>query len=289
MARLQQIYRETIVPQLQRGPGARRTPWRCRASPRSRSTWAWARPWPTRRSWTRRSADLTKITGQKPLICKSRKAIASFKMREGLAIGCKVTLRGARMYEFLDRLISDRDAAHPRLPRRLAARLRRPRQLHAWASRNRSFSPRSSTTRSTRCAAWTSPSRRRRRMTGTAERCSRPSTSRSASKQELSSYGQDEHGRAREASRRDREEVRGEAREAQGADPQPQDLAGGARRRRRRSCRRSRAMRAPSRQRNRCAITGRSRGVYRKFGLARAKIREVASRGEIPGLAKASW
>ena len=46
---------------------------------------------------------------------------------------------------------------------------------------------------------------------------------------------------------------------------------------------------SPTRQRNRCAITGRSRGVYRKFGLARVKIREVANRGEIPGLAKASW
>src|SRR5215472_2722538 len=46
---------------------------------------------------------------------------------------------------------------------------------------------------------------------------------------------------------------------------------------------------SPSRQRKRCAITGRSRGVYRKFGLSRVKIREVASRGEIPGLAKASW
>ena len=44
-----------------------------------------------------------------------------------------------------------------------------------------------------------------------------------------------------------------------------------------------------SRHRNRCAITGRSRGVYRKFGLSRVKIREVANRGEIPGLAKASW
>ena len=44
-----------------------------------------------------------------------------------------------------------------------------------------------------------------------------------------------------------------------------------------------------SRQRKRCAITGRSRGVYRKFGLSRVKIREVAARGEIPGLAKASW
>ena len=51
-------------------------------------------------------ADLTKITGQKPMITKSRKAIASFKLRAGLAVGCMVTLRGDRMYEFLDRLIS---------------------------------------------------------------------------------------------------------------------------------------------------------------------------------------
>jgi len=51
-------------------------------------------------------ADLIKITGQKPLITKSRKAIASFKIRAGLAVGAKVTLRGMRMYEFLDRLIS---------------------------------------------------------------------------------------------------------------------------------------------------------------------------------------
>jgi len=46
---------------------------------------------------------------------------------------------------------------------------------------------------------------------------------------------------------------------------------------------------SPSRMRNRCQITGRSRGVYRKFGLSRSKIREVAMRGEIPGLTKASW
>jgi large subunit ribosomal protein L5 len=51
-------------------------------------------------------ADLTKITGQKPMVTKSRKAIASFKLRQGLAVGCMVTLRGDRMYEFLDRLIS---------------------------------------------------------------------------------------------------------------------------------------------------------------------------------------
>ncbi len=50
--------------------------------------------------------DLIKISGQKPLVTKSKKSLATFKLRAGLAIGAKVTLRGARMYEFLDRLIS---------------------------------------------------------------------------------------------------------------------------------------------------------------------------------------
>lgn len=51
-------------------------------------------------------ADLTKIAGQKPIITKSRDAIANFKLREDQAIGCKVTLRGDRMWEFFDRLLS---------------------------------------------------------------------------------------------------------------------------------------------------------------------------------------
>jgi large subunit ribosomal protein L5 len=50
--------------------------------------------------------DMTKIAGQKPVVTKARKAIANFKIREGLAIGCMVTLRGNRMYEFLDRLVT---------------------------------------------------------------------------------------------------------------------------------------------------------------------------------------
>ena len=49
---------------------------------------------------------LTQITGQKPQVTVARKAIANFRLREGVAIGCKVTLRGRRMYEFMDRLIS---------------------------------------------------------------------------------------------------------------------------------------------------------------------------------------
>lgn len=50
--------------------------------------------------------DLTIITGQKPIITKAKKSIAGFKIREGMPIGCKVTLRGERMYNFLDKLIS---------------------------------------------------------------------------------------------------------------------------------------------------------------------------------------
>jgi large subunit ribosomal protein L5 len=57
------------------------------------------------------TADLTAITGQKPVVTRAKKSIANFKLREGAPIGAKVTLRGARMYEFLDRLI------HVALPR----------------------------------------------------------------------------------------------------------------------------------------------------------------------------
>ena len=50
--------------------------------------------------------DLGKITGQKAIVCKAKKSVANFKLREGMPIGCKVTLRGARMYEFVDRLFN---------------------------------------------------------------------------------------------------------------------------------------------------------------------------------------
>ena len=51
-------------------------------------------------------ADLTMIAGQKPVITKARKSIATFKLRQGMSIGCRVTLRGDRMYEFFDRLVN---------------------------------------------------------------------------------------------------------------------------------------------------------------------------------------
>ncbi|HZN23359.1 MAG TPA: 50S ribosomal protein L5 [Burkholderiales bacterium] len=57
-------------------------------------------------------ADMQKIAGQKPVVTAARKSVAQFKIRQGYPVGCKVTLRGARMYEFLDRLVS---VAMPRI------------------------------------------------------------------------------------------------------------------------------------------------------------------------------
>ena len=97
-------------------------------------------------------AALTQITGQKPIVTKARKSVAGFRLRDGMAIGCKVTLRRDRMYEFLDRLIS---IALPRVStaltvfpaRRLPARSR-PGRCTLAASTTRPTS-----TRETRSAA----------------------------------------------------------------------------------------------------------------------------------------
>lgn len=105
MVRLQQIYRETIVPKLRADLKIENVMQVPRIS-KITINMGVGEAVADKKVMDAAVADLTKITGQKPLITKSRKAIASFKIREGLPIGAKVTLRGARMYEFLDRLIS---------------------------------------------------------------------------------------------------------------------------------------------------------------------------------------
>src|SRR5262249_5784227 len=105
MARLQQYYRETVVPRLKSElsiHNAMQVPRITKITVNMGVGEAVA----DRKGMDAAVADLTKITGQKPLVTKSRKAIASFKLRAGLAVGAKVTLRGPRMYEFLDRLIN---------------------------------------------------------------------------------------------------------------------------------------------------------------------------------------
>ena len=105
MARLQEFYRETVVPRLRADlkiENAMQVPRITKITINMGVGEAVA----DRKVMDAAVTDLTKISGQKPLITKSRKAIASFKLRAGLAVGAKVTLRGARMYEFLDRLIN---------------------------------------------------------------------------------------------------------------------------------------------------------------------------------------
>jgi large subunit ribosomal protein L5 len=105
MARLQQIYREKIVPELKKSLGLKNTmqvPRIVKITVNMGVGEAVA----DKKVMDAATADMAKITGQKPAITKAKKSVATFKVRDGQAIGCKVTLRGARMYEFLDRLVN---------------------------------------------------------------------------------------------------------------------------------------------------------------------------------------
>jgi len=111
MARLQQYYRDKVLPKLQTELGLS-NPMEVPRITKITLNMGVGEAVADRKVMDAAVGDLAKITGQKPIICKAKKAIATFKVREGLPIGCKVTLRGARMYEFLDRLIS---VAMPRI------------------------------------------------------------------------------------------------------------------------------------------------------------------------------
>jgi len=105
MARLKQIYREKIVPELKTKLGLENTmevPRILKITVNMGVGEAVA----DKKVMDAATADMAKITGQKPAVTKAKKSVATFKVRDGQAIGCKVTLRGARMYEFLDRLVN---------------------------------------------------------------------------------------------------------------------------------------------------------------------------------------
>ena len=105
MARLQQHYRDTVVKQLTQQFGYKSV----MQVPRIQKitlNMGVGEAVADKKVMEHAMADMEKIAGQKPLVTKARKSIASFKVREGYPVGCKVTLRGSRMYEFLDRLVS---------------------------------------------------------------------------------------------------------------------------------------------------------------------------------------
>ena len=105
MARLHQYYREQVVPRLQKDLDIG-NPMQVPRIVKITVNMGVGEAVADKKVMDAAVGDLARISGQKPLVTRSRKAIASFKIRAGLPIGCKVTLRGARMYEFLDRLIN---------------------------------------------------------------------------------------------------------------------------------------------------------------------------------------
>jgi len=105
MSRLQQQYREKIVPELTKKFGYK-TSMQVPRIAKITLNMGVGDAVNDKKNIDAAVADMTRIAGQKPVVTKTRKAIANFKVRQGLAIGCMVTLRGQRMYEFLDRLIT---------------------------------------------------------------------------------------------------------------------------------------------------------------------------------------
>ncbi|NLD70289.1 MAG: 50S ribosomal protein L5 [Limnobacter sp.] len=105
MARLQQVYREKVVPDLVKQFGYKSIMEVPRITKITLNMGV-GEAVADRKVLDNASADLTKIAGQKVVVTKARKAIAGFKIRAGYPIGCMVTLRGRRMYEFLDRLVT---------------------------------------------------------------------------------------------------------------------------------------------------------------------------------------
>jgi large subunit ribosomal protein L5 len=104
-ARLEQFYRDKVVPELKQSLGLSNVMQVPKIS-KITVNMGVGEAVADKKIMDNAVGDLTKITGQKPLVTRARKSVATFKVRDGLAIGAKVTLRGARMYEFLDRLVS---------------------------------------------------------------------------------------------------------------------------------------------------------------------------------------
>ena len=105
MARLYSYYKETVVPDLVKKFGYK-TAMQVPRIEKITLNMGVGKSTQDKKILDNAVADLTKIAGQKPVVTKAKKSVANFKVRAGFPIGCMVTLRGQRMYEFLDRLVS---------------------------------------------------------------------------------------------------------------------------------------------------------------------------------------
>ena len=214
-------------------------------------------------------ADLTAIAGQKPIVTKAKHSIAGFKLREGQSIGTKVTLRGDRMWEFLDRLIA---VAIPRIRdfRGLPAKSWDGRGNYTFGLNDQTVFPeidydKIDTPRGMDITIVTT------------------ATDDAAGKALLDAFGfpfrqgrrpQRPRPQARRQSRRSGPRRRGSRFEM--AKKALINKAAGK-------------PKFKVRAYTRCRRCGRARSVFRKFGLCRVCLRELAHAGEIPGLTKSSW
>ena len=187
--------------------------------------------------------DLTAITGQKPVVTKARKSIAQFKLREGMPIGAHVTLRGDRMWEFLDRLVS------LALPRIRDFRGLSPKQFDGHG--NYTF-------------GLTEQSMFHEIDQDRIDRVARHGHHRR--------HHGDQRRRGPRAAQAARLPVQGEL-----TWPRPPWLT-----------RRTGSRSSRSAAYTRCQQCGRPHSVYRKFGLCRICLREMAHAGELPGVTKSS-
>ena len=189
------------------------------------------------------------ITGQKPLVTRAKKSIAGFKLREGNAIGAKVTLRGDRMWEFYDRLVS---LAIPRIRdfRGLNPKSFDGRGNYTFGVTEQLIFPEIDYDKIDTVRGHGHHDRHDRHAPTTrAARCCARSGSRSAATKHRGRRWRRRHS-SRSSSAEPKFKVRGYTR---------------------------------------CRRCGRARSVYRKFGLCRICLRELAHAGEVPGVTKASW
>ena len=231
-------------------------------------------------------SDMEKIAGQKAVVTKARKSIAGFKVRDGWPIGCKVTLRSERMYEFLERLIS---IAIPRVRdfRGVSPKSFDGRGNFAMGVTEQIIFPEIDYDQvdALRGMDITITTTARTDDEGRAllRAFNFPLKSYEALYMAKKSMIARENKRARMVARfaQKRAAIKAVIQDVNASDEEKWEAQVALQKLPRDA--------SPVRQQRRCQVTGRPHGVYRKFGLCRNKLREAAMRGDVPGLVKASW
>ncbi len=230
--------------------------------------------------------DMQKISGQKPVITKAKKSIAVWKIRTGYPIGCMVTLRQERMYEFLDRLVS---IALPRVRdfRGVSGRSFDGRGNFNMGVKEQIIFPEIEYDKIDSLRGMNIT------IATTAKTDAEAKALLAAFKFPFKNWVEDAMAKTAVINRDLKRRVAVKKYAKKRAELQSAidntKLSDEDRMAARHKLQQLPRDASPTRLRNRCKLTGRPRGVFSKFGLGRNKLREIAMRGEIPGVVKASW